>query len=66
MPTTYVIPTGLPCTPTPPSNMSSKQPLLLETIEDSVDDKIWKEDLWKVMDGKTKQQIEQWLTYNSL
>ena len=64
VPTTYVMPTSLPHTPTPPIDLSPEHPILSETIEDLVDDNKGKQDLWEPMEGETKWQVQQQLAYN--
>ena len=58
------MPISLPHTPTPPIDMSPEQPILSETIEDSADDDKWKQDLWKPIEGESKQQVQQRLVHN--
>jgi hypothetical protein len=64
VPTTYLIPTALPRTPTPSIDTSPEQPLLSETIKGSANDDNWKEDLWDPIEGENKQQVEQRLAHN--
>ncbi|KAF8223386.1 hypothetical protein L208DRAFT_1317113 [Tricholoma matsutake] len=58
------MPTALPCVPAPPIDTSPEQPLLSETIDDSVNNDKWRQDLWDPIEGETKQQVEQWLAHN--
>jgi hypothetical protein len=64
VPTSYQLPQELPRAPTPPIDTSPADVFLSETIEDAVDDESWKEDLWDVIEGESKQQVQQRLAHN--
>jgi hypothetical protein len=44
--------------------MSPADVFLSDTIEDTVDDESWKEDLWDAIEGELKQQVQQCLAHN--
>ena len=64
VPTSYDLPGSLPRAPEPPIDTSPDDIFLSETIEDTVDDDRWREELWEAIEGESAEQISQRKAHN--